>query len=312
MSPVFPLSSVGANDMPTFITEQGHLLSADCLKIGEPTTSTTSVGASGMRKIASRSTVADEEDKEDGEEYDKASSQAEIPAVLCGGDAAEAILLPAATGAEACTEAEEPHCTHVEAYTEAAEPALSVEVSEQTHCHLENASRVLQHLYLGGKEAVQDSKSLELQGICAVVCCSRDYEIPDEQFVPGLEYLRVDVEDVGREPLGLFFPETTEFIHKQILQERAVLVHCKAGVSRSASVILAYLMEYCAYSLKDAFLMMVRLRPLITPNPGFMQQLATYEKEVCSASTPSIDMRKYVSWIQAAERCPEPDLTPDC
>jgi len=268
MCPVLPSSDVGPSDMPAFMAEQGNpphqepVRSEECLKLGDdtPTTTASFVANWEMKKISSRSTVADEE------------SESTPEPVLDEEDG---------------------------------------EVSEQTTCHLENASRVLQNLYLGGKEAVQDVKSLELQGICAVVCCSRDHEIPDEKFVPGLEYMRVDVEDMGREPIGLFFPETTEFIHTQLLQERPVLVHCKAGVSRSASILLAYLMEYRQYSLIDAFRLLIRLRPEITPNPGFMTQLVTYEKEVHGASTPSIDIRKYVAWMQASERCPEPDLNPD-
>merc|ERR1719253_1050351 len=113
-------------------------------------------------------------------------------------------------------------------------------------------------------EAAIDAQRLAEQGVCAVVCCNRELEFATSKFIPELEYYRVDVEDMGREPIGLFLPETTEFIHTQLLQERPVLVHCKAGVSRSASILLAYLMEYRQYSLIDAFRLLIRLRPEIT------------------------------------------------
>lgn len=187
------------------------------------------------------------------------------------------------------------------------------EASAEPHCYLENCHRVMENLYLGGREAAEDLQGLTQQGIRAVVCCNRELEYPSSKFHSGLEYLRVDVEDVGREPLGLFFPEATEFIHSQISQGRQVLIHCKAGVSRSASVTLAYLIEYCAHSLYDAFRVLRRIRPTITPNPGFMDQLITYEKEKLGSSKPSIDFRKYIAWVhgRTEKAGPEPNLTPE-
>lgn len=185
-----------------------------------------------------------------------------------------------------------------------------VEVDAKNHCFLENCNQILPNLYLGGWEAVLDSPSLHEHGIRSLVCCMRELEFPDSKFLPDVEYHRVDVEDMGREPIDLFFPEATEFIHNQLLQERPVLIHCKAGVSRSASVLLAYLMEYCGHSLYDAFVLTLRHRPTITPNPGFMETLRDYEKEQCGAATPSICIRKYLEWFQAEGRNPEPDLRP--
>lgn len=190
-------------------------------------------------------------------------------------------------------------------------PFAFVEVDAQSHCCLENCDRILPNLYIGGREAAVDHPGLAEQGIRAVVCCNRELEFATSKFLPDLEYYRVDVEDMGREPIELFFPEATEFIHTQLLQERPVLVHCKAGVSRSASVLLAYLLEYCGYTLHDAFILTLRLRPTITPNPGFMERLRDYEKEKCGINVASLDLHKYVAWFQAAERCLEPDLKPD-
>ncbi|KAJ3053453.1 hypothetical protein HK102_011700, partial [Quaeritorhiza haematococci] len=57
-----------------------------------------------------------------------------------------------------------------------------------------------------------------------------------------------------------------------------VLVHCVAGVSRSASVIIAYLMKAHTLTL-EAALERVRARyPKASPNPGFLTQLKLYEE----------------------------------
>lgn len=183
---------------------------------------------------------------------------------------------------------------------------------KKSHCCLENCDWIMPNLFLGGIEAAKDSQGLSAQGVRAVACCNRELEYPTSQFNPDLEYYRVDVEDMSREPIELFFPEVTEFIHSQLSQEKPVLVHCTAGVSRSASVLLAYLIEYGGYSLHNAFLLVLRHRPTITPNPGFMERLREYEKEKLGTTTSSVDFHKYLEWFQAPERCAQPDLQPDC
>lgn len=193
-----------------------------------------------------------------------------------------------------------------------AEVVEVVEVDARSHCCLDNCDRIFPNLYLGGMEAVMDSQRLADQGIHAVVCCNRELEYPTSKFFPELEYYRVDVEDMGREPIELFFPEATEFIRSQLLQERPVLVHCTAGVSRSASVLLAYMVEFCGYSLYDAFVQTLCHRPFITPNPGFMARLMDYEKEKCGIASSTICISKYIAWFQAGgERSLQPNLKPD-
>jgi protein-tyrosine phosphatase len=115
---------------------------------------------------------------------------------------------------------------------------------------------------------------------------------------------------MGCEPIELFFPEATEFIHNQLVQERPVLVHCRAGVSRSATVVLAYLVEYCGYSLRDAFTMTLQRRPTVTPNLGFMDKLRQYEEDKQGIAT-SVDIEKYMAWFQARDHTPNPNLQPD-
>ncbi|MCP9261177.1 Dual specificity protein phosphatase 14 [Dirofilaria immitis] len=60
----------------------------------------------------------------------------------------------------------------------------------------------------------------------------------------------------------------------------AVLVHCIAGVSRSATICLAFLTKYRCQSLRDAYFLMLSKRPLVRPNIGFWKQLIQFEQEV--------------------------------
>lgn len=57
---------------------------------------------------------------------------------------------------------------------------------------------------------------------------------------------------------------------------QSVLVHCKMGVSRSASTVIAYAMKHQHWSLEVAFAYVRDRRSIIKPNTGFMKQLQTY------------------------------------
>lgn len=177
---------------------------------------------------------------------------------------------------------------------------------------LNNCDQIIPYLYLGGVAAASDTTSLVQQGIRAVCCCVRELEFPTREFSKQVEYYRVDVEDVSREPIELFFPEATEFINQFVSKEMPVLVHCRAGVSRSASTVIAYLIRYQNYSLHDAFFLARSRRSIVTPNIGFMEKLTEYEEEVRGVDA-TIDLNKYISWYETPVegRAAVPALKPD-
>ena len=56
-----------------------------------------------------------------------------------------------------------------------------------------------------------------------------------------------------------------------------ILVHCKMGISRSASTVCAYLMKSLNWSLEQALAHVKKRRPIANPNDGFIEQLKIYE-----------------------------------
>lgn len=73
------------------------------------------------------------------------------------------------------------------------------------------------------------------------------------------------------EPLSDY---TSFVLHRKSGQ--AVLVHCKMGVSRSASTVIAYAMKQQRWSLDEALAYVRECRSIIKPNDGFLKQLQTY------------------------------------
>lgn len=64
-------------------------------------------------------------------------------------------------------------------------------------------------------------------------------------------------------------------------QKGVVLVHCNAGVSRSSSIAIGYLMQREGLSFEDAYSQVKVARPSIHPNRGFYQQLQSYNPQGC-------------------------------
>lgn len=73
---------------------------------------------------------------------------------------------------------------------------------------------------------------------------------------------------------------------------QGVLVHCQAGVSRSATIVIAYLMKHTLMTMTDAYKYVRSRRPVVSPNLNFMGQLLEFERDLNSGVTPRILMPK--------------------
>lgn len=68
-----------------------------------------------------------------------------------------------------------------------------------------------------------------------------------------------------------------------------VFVHCQAGISRSATICLAYLMRTNRVKLDEAFEFVKQRRSIISPNFSFMGQLLQFESQVLASSSCSTE-----------------------
>ncbi len=85
----------------------------------------------------------------------------------------------------------------------------------------------------------------------------------------------IDLEDKQDKNIAVHFNETYAFI-KESLKEHNVLVHCQMGVSRSATILIAFLMKEFKLTYQQAFEMVSKRRKLIAPNEGFKKELLEY------------------------------------
>lgn len=100
--------------------------------------------------------------------------------------------------------------------------------------------------------------------------------------------------DTPQQNILQYFDETYDFIHHALESGGKVLVHCVAGVSRSATVITAYLMRLKNIRYKAALAMLKRVRPIVTPNDGFIEQLRLYQTMGNRVDVNHPDYKKFV------------------
>jgi len=73
------------------------------------------------------------------------------------------------------------------------------------------------------------------------------------------------------------------------------LVHCAAGISRSSTIVIAYLMQAMQFSLTEAFKYVREKRPIISPNDGFSRQLQVYQDILSSNNCATAEQIEFLS-----------------
>jgi protein-tyrosine phosphatase len=134
-------------------------------------------------------------------------------------------------------------------------------------------SLICENLYLGGFSDAMNLKELKKVGVTH--CLTVMYGV--SPFYPNdFKYINIPVLDVDMESLEPYFAQTNLFIEDSVKTGK-VFVHCRQGKSRSASIVIAYMMFKYKLKFHEALQAVRAKRPLISPNMGFCEQLKTYE-----------------------------------
>uniref|UniRef100_A0A4X2KYJ4 Dual specificity phosphatase 21 n=1 Tax=Vombatus ursinus TaxID=29139 RepID=A0A4X2KYJ4_VOMUR len=143
-------------------------------------------------------------------------------------------------------------------------------------------SQITSSLYLGNGLAANNKVILSSNQITTVINVSVEVV---NTFYADIQYVQVPVADTPLSRLYDFFDPIADKIHTVGMQQGRTLLHCAAGVSRSAALCLAYLMKYHSMSLLDAHTWTKSCRPIIRPNSGFWEQLIHYEFKLYGKNT---------------------------
>jgi len=125
--------------------------------------------------------------------------------------------------------------------------------------------------------SIRDSRDKEQLAKNNITHILTIHEDPREGGVDGIKYLLFTASDNSAQEIKKFFAESIDFIHDARLNNGNVLVHCLAGISRSTTLVIAYIMTVIEMPWYEALNAVRGARRGCNPNFGFQRQLQAYE-----------------------------------
>uniref|UniRef100_A0A0G4I7F9 protein-tyrosine-phosphatase n=1 Tax=Chromera velia CCMP2878 TaxID=1169474 RepID=A0A0G4I7F9_9ALVE len=137
-------------------------------------------------------------------------------------------------------------------------------------------------VYLGNSTAASQSDWLKKHRIKRILNCAGNMKVSEKHRKTyashGIEVMSMtgllDREDC---PIFPFFAEGIRFIQESVEAGKPLLVNCQQGMSRSASILAAYLIEKHDMSLVEALFHLRRMRGIVHPNRGFLRDLIKFD-----------------------------------
>ena len=134
-------------------------------------------------------------------------------------------------------------------------------------------SLILPNLWLGNLDILHDAEFLTENNITHVISLL-EIEVTTWQMVKRkIKQMSIKIYDADDAPIGDVFEATTAFIDNALTEGGAVYVHCLMGMSRSPTIVAAYLIKKHGMTAKEAIDYLQSLRPIVDPNPGFRDAL---------------------------------------
>ncbi|KAG1664960.1 Dual specificity protein phosphatase 16 [Nymphon striatum] len=141
-------------------------------------------------------------------------------------------------------------------------------------------TKILPFVYLGSQNDALNEEIVQQYNITYELNVSTSCPKPD--FIADNQFMRIPVNDNYSEKLIPFFPHAFQFLDRVRESNACVLIHCLAGISRSATVAIAYVMKHLRMSSDDAYRYVKSKRSTISPNFNFLGQLLEFEKQLKS------------------------------
>lgn len=154
-------------------------------------------------------------------------------------------------------------------------------------------SIIKNRLYLGDVYSARDFIIFEHLNIKYVINCTKEESNNFEH--KNIKYLNIKIDDKFTENICNYFDKSCTFINNCIMDNnkmnnldykniseclndnnKSILIHCQAGISRSATIVISYLMKMNKINYQEAFEYVKYNRPCISPNMGFIEQLNKY------------------------------------
>ncbi|KAF8609804.1 hypothetical protein BDV93DRAFT_518559 [Ceratobasidium sp. AG-I] len=148
---------------------------------------------------------------------------------------------------------------------------------------------IIENLWVGDFGAATSIELLEEAGVKYVVSCMRGKVRVHET----MRKHQIPLDDTEEQDVLAYLPATIAFIQNALVSGDGVLIHCMAGMSRSATIAAAYLMHSQGLDPTGALELIREVRPVIQPNPSFLHQLEVFHAAYCKITKRDKNIREY-------------------
>ena len=133
---------------------------------------------------------------------------------------------------------------------------------------------IIDNIYLGDFRTADNIDMLRQYNITHIINCA--FNLPN-RFPEQITYKRLDLRDEPDQPILERLEEAYQFIKEN--KDKNIFVHCVFGKSRSASVVIFYVMKEKKMNFQEAKNFVKNIRNIVEPNSGFESELNRYYEE---------------------------------
>jgi hypothetical protein len=132
------------------------------------------------------------------------------------------------------------------------------------------ADRVHPRIWIGSADAAENEEFIEDNNIDIVL--NMAVECTYDRSVPKCRVVRIGISDAKLSNVGVF-AKAAEVISNAVRNDENILVHCAAGVSRSCTAVIAYLMLHKGLGWEESLFEIRESRPCVNPHPLLQRTL---------------------------------------
>ncbi|KAH7642194.1 dual specificity protein phosphatase 3-like protein [Dermatophagoides farinae] len=152
--------------------------------------------------------------------------------------------------------------------------------SFSTYKNFIDCHEVFPNIIIGNIYAARSKPFLKDIGVTHVLNCALNHCLTyndmkfDQEYYQDykIKFKGLELDDICTENIARYFDESIEFIDDAMKNGGKILIHCLAGISRSATITIAYLMKQHSMTIEDA-IKIVKQNRRVYPNEGFLKQL---------------------------------------
>ena len=153
-------------------------------------------------------------------------------------------------------------------------------------------THIVDNIYIGAERAVHRTDELKQNNVTHILTINN---VPLHRSVTeNYKYKFIYGFDLEFTDLLSHFEECIHFIEDAAEDGGGVLIHCLMGCSRSATIVIAYLMYKNKVTYAEALETVKSRRPMVCPNEGFVSQLLLFEEMGCKIDKTHEKYRQYM------------------